>query len=266
MTCLLRGPRPRHRRRQGMRTRQCPTRRRRAILLKATARAAAARGKIKSRNPRKGVPGTQHAALARRTSAERPARPPMLLAVCAVHRRRPPHQCSRTGLACAAGRVYKFAELAAALRRAPGVPPAMLLRLMCAAADCEDDELGTLAARADALETATAQLSTLPCDAPLPVSAAVLLCMAPDGYIIAPAQSAPLEAYGGGALAAAAQTLADEVRATFTPLLIALLTNNTAGTGGRAATGQLATSAARPVYGRRFGYRSHVPTAGRSEK
>ncbi|CAE7348829.1 unnamed protein product [Symbiodinium sp. KB8] len=42
--------------------------------------------------------------------------------------------------------------------------------------------------------------------------------MAPNGYLTALAQSALLEAYGGGALAAAAQALADEVRATFAPL------------------------------------------------
>ncbi|CAE7763368.1 unnamed protein product, partial [Symbiodinium microadriaticum] len=42
--------------------------------------------------------------------------------------------------------------------------------------------------------------------------------MAPDGYLTAPAQSALLDAYGGGALAAAAQALADDVRATFAPL------------------------------------------------
>ena len=68
------------------------------------------------------------------------------------------------------------------------------------------------------LEPAAAQLSALPPDAPLPVSAAVLVCMAPDGYLTAPAQSALLDAYGGGALAAAAQALADDVRATFAPL------------------------------------------------
>ena len=104
----------------------------------------------------------------------------------------------------------RFAELAAALRRAPGVPPATLLRLLRAAADCANVEVGTLAAEPDGLEPATAQLSALPSDAPLPVSAAVLVCTAPDGYLSAPAQSALLEAYGGGALAAAAQALADD--------------------------------------------------------
>ena len=114
----------------------------------------------------------------------------------------------------------RFAELAAALRRAPGVPPATLLRLLRAAADCTNVEVGTLAAEPDGLDPATAQLSALPSDAPLPVSAAVLVCTAPDGYLSAPAQSALLEAYGGGALAAAAaaQALADDIRATFEPL------------------------------------------------
>ncbi|CAE7172668.1 unnamed protein product, partial [Symbiodinium microadriaticum] len=79
----------------------------------------------------------------------------------------------------------RFAELVAALRRAPRVSPATLLRLLRAAAGCEDDEVGALAAEADGLEPAAAQLSALPPDAPLPVSAAVLVCMAPDGYLTA---------------------------------------------------------------------------------
>ncbi|CAE6921553.1 unnamed protein product, partial [Symbiodinium sp. KB8] len=71
---------------------------------------------------------------------------------------------------------------------------------------CEDVEVGALAAEADGLEPVAAQLSALPPDASLPVSAAVLVCMAPDGYLTAPA------------LAAAAPALADDVRARFARL------------------------------------------------
>ena len=60
MTCLLRGQRLRHWHRRGKRTRPCPTRRRRATLLQATARAAAARGALQSRqHSRKELPATR---------------------------------------------------------------------------------------------------------------------------------------------------------------------------------------------------------------
>ena len=86
---------------------------------------------------------------------------------------------------------------------------------MRAAAECE-----SLDADAPVPDIARAldQLSALPPEAPLPLSAAVLLTMTADGYLAAPAQSALLEAYGGGALAAAVQTLADEARDHFTPI------------------------------------------------
>ena len=67
------------------------------------------------------------------------------------------------------------------------------------------------------------------------VSAAVLVCMAPDGYLTAPAQSALLEAYGGGALAA--QALADDVRATFAPLRDPATDRRPIGREDRAAAG-----------------------------
>ena len=46
-------------------------------------------------------------------------------------------------------------------------------------------------------------------DAPLPLSAALLPCMAPDGYLTAAAQAALLESYAG---ATAASVLADDAR------------------------------------------------------
>ncbi|CAE7417675.1 unnamed protein product, partial [Symbiodinium microadriaticum] len=102
-----------------------------------------------------------------------------------------------------------------ALLQSSNVPPGTIARLMRAAAECE-----SLDADAPVPDIARAldQLSALPPEAPLPLSAAVLLTMTADGYLAAPAQSALLEAYGGGALAAAVQTLADEARDHFTPI------------------------------------------------
>ena len=54
-------------------------------------------------------------------------------------------------------------------------------------------------------------LTALP-DAPLPLAAAVLLCMAPDGYRTAAGQSALLKSYAGAMAAAAARSLADDVQ------------------------------------------------------
>ena len=109
----------------------------------------------------------------------------------------------------------RFEELASALRQSSSVPPGTIARLMRAAAECE-----SLDADAPVPDIARAldQLAALPPEAPLPLSAAVLLTMTADGYLAAPAQSALLEAYGGGALAAAVQTLADEARDHFTPI------------------------------------------------
>ena len=109
----------------------------------------------------------------------------------------------------------RFAELASALHQSSSVPPGTIARLMRAAAECE-----SLDADAPVPDIARAldQLSALPPEAPLPLSAAVLLTMTADGYLAAPAQSALLEAYGGGTLAAAVQTLADEARDHFTPI------------------------------------------------
>ena len=123
-------------------------------------------------------------ALARQATAERPARPVFApwLHAGAGHLTSAAEQAWRDR----PGFGTRFAELVAALRRAPRVSPATLLRLLRAAAGCEDDEVGALAAEADGLEPAAAQLSALPPDAPLPVSAAVLVCMAPDGYLTAP--------------------------------------------------------------------------------
>ncbi|CAE7940818.1 unnamed protein product, partial [Symbiodinium sp. KB8] len=113
---------------------------------------------------------------------------------CSACWRRPPHQRAEQAWHERPGIGTRFAELAAALRRAPGVSPATLLRLLRAAADCEDVEVGAVAADADGLEPAAAQLSALPPDAP---------CWSPQRCL-----------YRGGALVAAAQALADDVRAT----------------------------------------------------
>ena len=60
------------------------------------------------------------------------------------------------------------------------------------------------------VETATA-LTGMP-DAPVPLAAAILLCMASDGYLTAATQSALLESYAGAMAAAAARSLADDAR------------------------------------------------------
>ena len=63
------------------------------------------------------------------------------------------------------------------------------------------------------VETATA-LTGMP-DAPVPLAAAILLCMAPDGYLTAATQSALLESYAGAmAATTAARSLADDARRT----------------------------------------------------
>ena len=54
-----------------------------------------------------------------------------------------------------------------------------------------------------------AELEALPAT-PLPLAAAVSLCMGRDGYIPALAQSALLQTYGGVGVATAAQSLADD--------------------------------------------------------
>ena len=63
------------------------------------------------------------------------------------------------------------------------------------------------------LRGASSKRTALP-DAPLPLAAAVLLCMAPDGYLTAAVQSTLLESYAGAMAATAARSLADDVRHT----------------------------------------------------
>ena len=96
--------------------------------------------------------------------------------------------------------------------------PSGLAQTLLAVAECEaHDALRDISAADRASASA---LSAMP-DAPLPLSAALLLCMAPDGYLTAAAQAAFLESYAGIAgatAAAAAQSLANDARHELQPL------------------------------------------------
>ena len=84
--------------------------------------------------------------------------------------------CPRTG--------PRFDQLVSILREAPPASPAALARtLLLAVAECEAQDEGWRVKQEDR-DTATA-LTALP-DARLPLAAAVLLCMAPDGYLMLP--------------------------------------------------------------------------------
>ena len=102
----------------------------------------------------------------------------------------------------------RFGELVALLRDAPPVMPTKLARTLLAVAESDAHD-GARHVMQEDVETATA-LTGMP-DAPLPLAAATLLCMAPDGYLTAATQSALLESYAG-AMAAAARSLADDAR------------------------------------------------------
>ena len=88
----------------------------------------------------------------------------------------------------------RFGELVAVLRNARSVAPADVAGSLLAVADCEAHEARRNVSAAD-LASATA-LAALP-EAPLPLPAALLLCMGPDGYLTAAAQSALLETHAG---------------------------------------------------------------------
>ena len=89
----------------------------------------------------------------------------------------------------------RFDELAAALRESVPQQPALLLRTMrtLLASEARDD---AFSAHNPGDLAMAAQLEALPA-APLPLPAAVSLCMGRDGYIPALAQSALLQTYGG---------------------------------------------------------------------
>ena len=95
----------------------------------------------------------------------------------------------------------------ALLRDAPPVPPSGLAQTLLAVAECEAHDAHQGTSTEDRASAAT--LSAMP-DAPLPLSTALLLCMAPDGYLTAAAQAALLESYAGATAAAAARSLADD--------------------------------------------------------
>ena len=79
---------------------------------------------------------------------------------------------------------------------------------------CEAQENGEAQPRIPAADAAfVTSLQALP-DAPLPLAAAMLLAMAPDGYVSAGVQATLLEAYAAAAGAAAAETFADDLRAS----------------------------------------------------
>ncbi|CAE7440143.1 unnamed protein product, partial [Symbiodinium sp. KB8] len=83
----------------------------------------------------------------------------------------------------------RFEELATTLRRAPPAMPRQLARSLLAVADCEADDARRGISADD--EAAAAALDRLP-DVPMPLQATMLLCMGPDGYLSAAAQSALL--------------------------------------------------------------------------
>ena len=103
----------------------------------------------------------------------------------------------------------RFWELASLLRDAAPVMPSALAQTLLAVAECEAHDARRDISAAD--RASAAAFSAMP-NAPLPLSAALLLCMEPDGYLTAAAQAAFLESYAGASAAAAAQSLANDAR------------------------------------------------------
>ena len=106
----------------------------------------------------------------------------------------------------------RFAELAGALRRAPGALPSSILRLLTVELACVDRDPALGAAAGDVAFAEA--LAALPV-APLLLPQAMAQCMNTQGYVPAAAQAALLQAYGGTAVASAAQVLAEDMRAAF---------------------------------------------------
>ncbi|CAE7767260.1 unnamed protein product [Symbiodinium sp. CCMP2592] len=106
----------------------------------------------------------------------------------------------------------RFDNLVETLRQARSVEPGSLVRLLHGVVACEAQENGEAQPRLPAADAAFAtSLQALP-NAPLPLAAAMLLAMAPDGYVSAAAQATLLEAYAGAAGAAEAETFAGDLR------------------------------------------------------
>ena len=118
-------------------------------------------------------------------------------------------------LAIAARVRFSFLELVSLLREAPPVLPSGLAQTLLAVAECEAHDALRFISAAD--RASAAALSAMP-DAPLPLLAALLLCIAPDGYLTAAAQAAFLESYAGATAPAAAQSLANDARHELQPL------------------------------------------------
>ena len=95
------------------------------------------------------------------------------------------------------------------MRHAPAADPQAVARLLSAIADVEAHEGRRPVAAAD-IDLVNV-LTAFP-DSVLPLPAAVALSASPEDYLTAAAQSALLETFGGGAVAAAAQALAEDMR------------------------------------------------------
>ena len=104
----------------------------------------------------------------------------------------------------------RWVALVSAMRHAPAADPQAVARLLSAVADVEAHEGRRPVAAAD-IDLVNV-LTAFP-DSVLPLPAAVALSASPDGCLTAAAQSALLETFGGGAVAAAAaQALAEDMR------------------------------------------------------
>ena len=88
----------------------------------------------------------------------------------------------------------RWATLVDCLCNSAPASPHTLARLIRAIAELDAQEAAAGSTAAD--DAAAASLGSLP-EAPLPLSAALLLCAQPDGYIPAASQAALLETYGG---------------------------------------------------------------------
>ena len=113
------------------------------------------------------------------------------------------------------GSVLVFGARVLAGDEAPPVLPSGLAQTLLAVAECEAHDALRFISAAD--RASAAALAAMP-DAPLPLLAALLLCIAPDGYLTAAAQAAFLESYAGATAPAAAQSLANDARHELQPL------------------------------------------------
>ncbi|CAE7572732.1 unnamed protein product, partial [Symbiodinium pilosum] len=106
----------------------------------------------------------------------------------------------------------RWEELVAALRGSRPIAPSALARLYRAIAELEAGDAQACVSPRD--QACLAAVTLLP-DAPISLPEAVITCADPDGYLSAAAQSALLEGFGGVAVAAAANSLAADMRSAF---------------------------------------------------